>query len=222
VTHTVTDAGGLSDSAAGDVTVTAPPPPPNTAPSASFTSSCTDLACTFTSTATDAEGNITSYAWDFGDGNVGAGASVSHTYAAAGTYTVTHTVTDAGGLSDSAAGDVTVTAPPPPPTDTMHVADLSGASTSVRRNIWSASVTITIRDANGQLVSGATVTGTWSGGFSGTSSCTTNGSGQCTVTSGNINTNKPSVTFTVDNVTHATKTYAPADNVATSITVNRP
>ncbi len=44
--------------------------------------------------SSDPDGTITSFAWDFGDGNAGAGATPSHTYAAAGTYTVTLCVTD--------------------------------------------------------------------------------------------------------------------------------
>ena len=41
------------------------------------------------------------YAWNFGDGRTGLTTSptVSHTYAAAGTYTVTLTVTDSAGTS---------------------------------------------------------------------------------------------------------------------------
>ena len=37
------------------------------------------------------------YAWNFGDGSTGSGASLSHTYTTAGTYTVTLSVTDADG-----------------------------------------------------------------------------------------------------------------------------
>ena len=41
--------------------------------------------------------NASTYAWDFGDGNVSAMQSPSHTYAASGLYTVTLTVTGQGG-----------------------------------------------------------------------------------------------------------------------------
>lgn len=58
--------------------------------------------------STDPDGNITSYKWDFGDGNIAFGMTVSHTYPAKGTYTVTLTVTDNEGLSDTAEVDVTV------------------------------------------------------------------------------------------------------------------
>ena len=41
--------------------------------------------------------NIASYEWDFGDGTTGSGVTTSHTYAQAGTYTVTLHVSDAEG-----------------------------------------------------------------------------------------------------------------------------
>ncbi len=61
------------------------------------------------------DGEIVSYAWDFGDGSSGTGEVVTHTYAANGTYTVTLTVTDDEGASDSASVSVTVTKPWVPP-----------------------------------------------------------------------------------------------------------
>jgi PKD repeat protein len=83
--------------------------PTNSPPTASFTHDCTDLTCTFNgSGSTDSDGSITSYDWDFGDGNTGSSVEVSHTYASAGTYTVILTVTDDGGASDSESQDVTV------------------------------------------------------------------------------------------------------------------
>ncbi len=91
---------------------------PNTPPTASFTSSCTNLSCDFNAAAsTDADGTIASYAWDFGDGTpAGSGVSPSHTYATANTYTVQLTVTDDDGATASTTRSVTVTAPPGPTT----------------------------------------------------------------------------------------------------------
>jgi len=68
------------------------------------------------STSTDADGTIVGYAWTFGDGTVGSGASVSHSYAAPGTYAVKLTVSDNGGATDSASANVVVVAPNTAPT----------------------------------------------------------------------------------------------------------
>ncbi|CAM2064273.1 PKD domain-containing protein [Sulfidibacter corallicola] len=57
----------------------------------------------------DPDGNITSYQWNFGDGNTGSGANPSHVYSAEGTYTVTLTVTDNQNASASDTATVTVT-----------------------------------------------------------------------------------------------------------------
>ena len=83
----------------------------NQAPTASFSFNCIDLVCDFDgSGSSDPEdGAVSSYAWDFGDENNGSGASPSHTYASAGTYTITLTVEDSEGLPDSDNHSVTVT-----------------------------------------------------------------------------------------------------------------
>ncbi|NIP79981.1 MAG: PKD domain-containing protein, partial [Gemmatimonadetes bacterium] len=60
----------------------------NGAPTASFTYSCTDLSCDFDGTgSSDPDGDALSHSWAFGDGGTATGATASHTYAAAGTYT---------------------------------------------------------------------------------------------------------------------------------------
>ncbi|MEM7678532.1 MAG: PKD domain-containing protein, partial [Myxococcota bacterium] len=83
----------------------------NTAPVASFTSSCTDLSCSFTDTSVDADGTITAWSWSFGDGNTSTAQNPTLVYAAAGTYTVSLTVTDNGGLTNTTTNDVTVEEP---------------------------------------------------------------------------------------------------------------
>ncbi len=55
---------------------------------------------------------IVTYAWDFGDGNSGSTPQASNVYTTAGTYTVTLTVTDDGGLTGEDTTTVTI-APPP-------------------------------------------------------------------------------------------------------------
>ena len=48
-------------------------------------------------------GDIVSYDWDFGDGSTGTGEMPSHSYVAAGTYTVALTVMDESGMSHTAS-----------------------------------------------------------------------------------------------------------------------
>jgi hypothetical protein len=93
----------------------------------------------------------------------------------------------------------------------MHVGDLDGSSVNEGRT-WTARVTITVMDSTGSPVSNAVVTGSWSEGANGSSSCTTNASGQCTVSKPEIRKNQSSVNFTVTNVSHSTLNYNSAAN----------
>lgn len=67
-------------------------------------------AATFSSSSTAGAGALTDVTWNFGDGSSSSGSPVSHTYASAGNYTVTLTVTQADGLSTSVQHTVTVAA----------------------------------------------------------------------------------------------------------------
>jgi PKD repeat protein len=64
------------------------------------------------SSSSDPDGEITSFAWSFGDGGESSEAAPSHTYAAAGSYEAMLTVTDSEGLKASATRTITV-APAP-------------------------------------------------------------------------------------------------------------
>ncbi len=90
-------------------------PPGNEAPTASFTSSCNSDTCSFdASGSSDRDGQITSYSWTFGDGSSSTGSSVSHTYNAAGSYSVTLTVRDDDNATDSTSKTVTIDDSTPP------------------------------------------------------------------------------------------------------------
>ncbi len=70
------------------------------------------VPATFSCVATDAWSPVSSTSWSFGDGTAASGASVSHTYAGAGTYAVSVTVTDAVGNARTRTGSTVVTAAP--------------------------------------------------------------------------------------------------------------
>jgi PKD domain len=66
----------------------------------------------FSAAASDNWSGPASIGWFFGDGASAGGASVSHAYAAAGTYTATAQATDGVGNTSSLSGPVTVTEAP--------------------------------------------------------------------------------------------------------------
>lgn len=122
VTLTVADGGGLKDSESKAVKVQGPAP--NQPPTAEFTWLCDGLTCSFDgSSSFDPDGQVQTYSWDFGDGTSGSGASPTHTYPSAATYSVKLTVTDGGGLSDSETKSVPVTAPTTTPASLPKVVE---------------------------------------------------------------------------------------------------
>lgn len=72
----------------------------------------------------DSDGEIRSYAWDFGDGAAAEGLAVTHAWAASGEYTVSLTVTDDAGQANSSATirkTITINEPPVPDADYREV-----------------------------------------------------------------------------------------------------
>lgn len=94
-------------------------------------------------------GQITSYHWDFGDGQTANGAQVAHTYGSTGKFTVSLTVANDSGASAIASQAVTVNeippggqtttvtttvttpAPPPPPPETVTKTTTTASSAFV-------------------------------------------------------------------------------------------
>jgi PKD repeat protein len=212
----VTDNASANDTNSQSVTVS------NTAPVAAFTSACSNLTCSFNAFGSaDPDGTIVSYAWSFGDGITSSGASLSHSYTAAGTYSVILTVTDNGAASSSQTQSVTVVRPK------MHVGDLDRSITT-QNSTWSATVIITIHDANHGGLPNATAIGSWND-IGGPDSCITNAGGQCAISRAGIPKKTNSVTFSVTSTTRAPFEYTPAvnhdadgDSNGTSISVQRP
>jgi PKD repeat protein len=130
VTLTVKDNSGGSATITQSVTVTAAPPA-NAAPKAAFSFSTNALQALLNGSASSDDGTITNFSWDFGDGktDINNTATVNHTYLASGTYKVTLTVTDNGGLTNALTQDVTVSTPTPTPL----ISDLFGRTIA---NSW--------------------------------------------------------------------------------------
>ncbi|MEA3355951.1 MAG: PKD domain-containing protein [Candidatus Bipolaricaulota bacterium] len=60
--------------------------------------------------SSDPDGDISSYQWDFGDGEIGSDKSESHTYEAEGIYSVSLTVRDDRGATDTLLREINVSA----------------------------------------------------------------------------------------------------------------
>ena len=80
-------------------------------PSADPLKTGVNQAVNFGVNASDAENETLAVAWEFGDGATGAGATISHAFAAAGTYAVEATVSDA---ENAISGSVLITVIAPP------------------------------------------------------------------------------------------------------------
>lgn len=110
--------------------------------------------------------------------------------------------------------------PPPEPSDTISISNMSGSATPAQRGRWNASVTIIVVNQSGNRVSGVVVSGNWSSGGNG--SCTTNSSGQCTVSKNNLKSNVSSTTFSISPLARDGYTYNASNNSVSSTTISRP
>lgn len=132
----VTDNQGAINELTKSVVVT--DPPPNQAPVAAFDAAGGELTASLNAAgSSDADGTIASYAWDFGDGQIGTGVNATHPYAAAGTYTVKLTVTDDDGAATELSKQVNVLAVNPAiALDDFSRTTANGWGTSDRGGAW--------------------------------------------------------------------------------------
>jgi subtilisin len=153
VTATVADTGGKTGSRSISVTVRPFNNPPTVNITAPVTGASFDFGTTiqFTGSATDTEdGNRTAnLVWTSTiDGQIGTGGSFSKVLTT-GTHTITATVADTGGKTDTRSISVTVL--PPPPTPVLNVAVVADKPTYVNRNRVYITVTAT---SGGNRISG--------------------------------------------------------------------
>jgi PKD repeat protein len=131
-TLTVTDDRGTSRSDTVDVTAD---DAANQAPTAAFTSNCLNRTCVFdASGSSDPDGTVASYTWDFGDSTTGTGATPTHAYAAAGTFSVSLVVTD-NDSADSAPIAHDVAPKDPPASDIAFRASATTSTTNETQRV---------------------------------------------------------------------------------------
>jgi hypothetical protein len=210
----VRDNGGASATASATVETV------NHPPVASFDHTCDSLRCTFdASTSADPEGRALRYSWwtNSGNGTVFNGTAITqHTYGAPGTFLVLLTVADDAG--QMATVERTIGVQP----GAMHVGDLDGTSTQGAKGSSIARVTVVVHDRNHQRVASAYVSGRWSSGEG--SGCTTDGTGQCTMSTALKGTGG---TLTIRTVEHVAFVYQgpnhdpDADSDGTTITLKK-
>ena len=175
--------------------------------------------------SSDISGTIVSYEWNFGDGTTVTGQTVDRTYSTAGSYTVTLTVTDNGGATDSDTTLVTVTEEPiiEEPANLMHISDITMTldnKIAGKKTFTWALATVTVVDGDGIAVPNAEVSGSWSGSTSDTDIGITDNSGAVTLKSNNIRESSGIFTFTVTDVTLAEWTYNITANVEVSDSID--
>lgn len=97
----------------------------NTPPLADFSTDVTDLTAVFTDLSSDVDGNIESYLWSFGDSKTSIEKSPSHRFETGGDYTISLTVTDASGASNTKTALISVSLAlvnqPPTPKFTFNI-----------------------------------------------------------------------------------------------------
>lgn len=107
------------------------------------------------------------------------------------------------------------------PLPRMRVGTMTGTRTIAKNRSWSATAVIPIQTVAtpAAVVSGATVSYSWSGAATGSGTCTTTSAGTCTVSRTNLSATATSITFTVTNVVKAGLTYDATANLTSSVTI---
>jgi PKD repeat protein len=185
--------------------------PPTAIITAAPTSGEAPLTVAFSGSGSTDDGTISSYAWNFGDGSaVSADPTPSHIFSSAGTYTVTLTVTDEDGLTGTAYVTITVAK--------LVIVNAVSLTSTRSSTAVSATAAVTITNLAGTPISGATVTGSWSGIVQGMSFAVTDTSGVATLTSPQ-SSSSGTFTFTVTGVSASGYTFSTQLSKVTSASI---
>jgi PKD repeat protein len=213
-----TGAAGYSDyGSLGQFSLTGSVPSPSGSPPVAAasvvgsSSGTAPLPVSFSSSGSfDPEGSALTYDWDFGDGSTSAEPNPSHTYITPGSYRASLVVKDSTGLSRPASLAVAVQSPPL----LVYVSNIAMSKTISNRGTR-ASAVVTIKDAAGNLKSNASVTGTWSGLTTGTSTVKTGSTGTAKFSSA-FTKNAGTFTFKVTRVVLNGSVYSANLNLETT------
>jgi PKD repeat protein len=213
-----TGAAGYSDyGSLGQFSLTGSVPSPSGSPPVAAasvvgsSSGTAPLPVSFSSSGSfDPEGSALTYDWDFGDGSTSAEPNPSHTYITPGSYRASLVVKDSTGLSRPASLAVAVQSPPL----LVYVSNIAMSKTISNRGTQ-ASAVVTIKDAAGNLKSNASVTGTWSGLTTGTSTVKTGSTGTAKFSSA-FTKNAGTFTFKVTRVVLNGSVYSANLNLETT------
>lgn len=158
------------------------------------------------------------------------GSSPTPTYTPTRTATATVTRTATASLTPTLTPTRTAT-PTPTPTGAsvgMHVGDIDKTTTK-RALYWETTITLTVHTDSHTAMDGVTVTGSWSDGYTGATTCTTNSNGQCSITRSRIGNTTTSLTFTITNLSKTGYSYNASanhdpdgDSTGTSMVINKP
>jgi hypothetical protein len=141
------------------------------------------------------------YAWNTNSSSLGA-----HTLSAS------HNLTDDNGANNQASTSVQVTELNT--SGEIHIGDLDGTASNDGSS-WSATVEVTVHDANHAPLNGATIVGAWSVSGLSSNTCTSGdlgGNGTCIMLFPGLRNRTKSVTFTVTSVTMSGRTYQQPQN----------
>ncbi len=111
--------------------------------------------------SSDEDGTIASYAWDFGDGSNGTGVNPTHAFAGPGLFTVTLTVTDDGGATDTATTTADISDEPNTMPEAADDSYTTNEDTSL--NVAAPGVLTNDTDADGDTLTATMVTGVSNG-----------------------------------------------------------